>query len=56
MLGLYLIVILVLALFGGGSSITTKVRRLFQTMQDGILILDVDTGQIKDVNPGWSRC
>jgi two-component system CheB/CheR fusion protein len=26
-------------------------RRLFETAQDGILLLDADTGQIKDVNP-----
>jgi PAS domain S-box-containing protein len=26
-------------------------RRLFETAQDGILILDVDTGRINDVNP-----
>src|SRR5664279_2047314 len=36
-------------------------RRLFETAQDGILILDVDTGRISDVNPflikllGFSR-
>jgi PAS domain-containing protein len=36
-------------------------RRLFETAQDGILILDVDTGRITDVNPflfkllGFSR-
>jgi PAS domain S-box-containing protein len=29
----------------------TRYRRLFQTAQDGILILDSDTGQILDVNP-----
>jgi PAS domain S-box-containing protein len=29
----------------------TRYRRLFQTAQDGILILDADTGQIDDVNP-----
>jgi PAS domain S-box-containing protein len=29
----------------------TRYRRLFETAQDGILILDVDTGQINDVNP-----
>jgi PAS domain S-box-containing protein len=28
-----------------------KYRRLFETAQDGILILDADTGQINDVNP-----
>jgi PAS domain-containing protein len=26
-------------------------RRLFETAQDGILILDADTGRINDVNP-----
>ena len=37
------------------------VRRLFETAQDGILILDADTGQIVEVNPflitmlGFSR-
>ena len=29
----------------------TRYRRLFETAQDGILILDADTGQINDVNP-----
>jgi diguanylate cyclase (GGDEF)-like protein/PAS domain S-box-containing protein len=29
----------------------TRYRRLFETAQDGILILDADTGQIQDVNP-----
>ena len=29
----------------------TRYRRLFETAQDGILILDGDTGQIDDVNP-----
>lgn len=29
----------------------TRYRRLFETAQDGILILDPDTGQILDVNP-----
>jgi PAS domain S-box-containing protein len=29
----------------------TRYRRLFETAQDGILILDADTGQITDVNP-----
>ncbi len=29
----------------------TRYRRLFETAQDGILILDSDTGQIVDVNP-----
>jgi PAS domain S-box-containing protein len=39
----------------------TRYRRLFETAQDGILILDADTGQILDVNPflvkmlGYSR-
>jgi len=38
-----------------------KYRRLFEAAQDGILILDADTGQIADVNPfltdmlGYSR-
>ncbi len=29
----------------------SRYRRLFETAQDGILILDADTGQITDVNP-----
>jgi formate hydrogenlyase transcriptional activator len=29
----------------------TRYRRLFETAQDGILILDPETGQISDVNP-----
>ena len=29
----------------------TRYRRLFETAQDGILILDADTGRISDVNP-----
>ena len=29
----------------------TRFRRLFETAQDGILILDADTGQIREVNP-----
>src|SRR5271157_4493109 len=29
----------------------TRYRRLFETAQDGILILDTETGQIDDVNP-----
>lgn len=29
----------------------TRYRRLFETAQDGILILDADTAQITDVNP-----
>ncbi len=29
----------------------TRYRRLFETAQDGILLLDVGTGQITDVNP-----
>jgi PAS domain S-box-containing protein len=39
----------------------TRYRRLFETAQDGILILDADTGRITDVNPflvkmlGYSR-
>jgi PAS domain S-box-containing protein len=39
----------------------TRYRRLFETAQDGILILNADTGQIDDVNPfltnllGYSR-
>ena len=28
-----------------------RYRRLFETAQDGILILDAKTGQITDVNP-----
>ena len=28
-----------------------RYRRLFETAQDGILILNADTGQINDVNP-----
>jgi PAS domain S-box-containing protein len=38
-----------------------RYRRLFETAQDGILIVDADTGQIEDVNPflthlvGYSR-
>jgi PAS domain S-box-containing protein len=28
-----------------------RYRRLFETAQDGILILDAETGQISDVNP-----
>ena len=38
-----------------------RYRRLFETAQDGILILDFDTGLIKDANPfitnllGYSR-
>ena len=28
-----------------------RYRRLFETAQDGILLLDADTGQILDVNP-----
>jgi PAS domain-containing protein len=28
-----------------------RYRRLFETAQDGILILAADTGQITDVNP-----
>ena len=30
-------------------------RRLFEAAQDGILILDVDTGRITDVNPFLTR-
>lgn len=33
------------------KSSETRYRRLFETAQDGILILDAETGQIKDVNP-----
>jgi PAS domain S-box-containing protein len=33
------------------SASETRYRRLFETAQDGILILDADTGQITDVNP-----
>ena len=29
----------------------TRYRRLFETAQDGILLLDADTGQILDINP-----
>lgn len=29
----------------------TRYRRLFETAKDGILILDVDSGQIMDINP-----
>jgi len=29
----------------------TRYRRLFETAQDGIVLLDADTGQILDVNP-----
>jgi len=29
----------------------TRYRRLFETAQDGILLIDADTGQILDVNP-----
>jgi PAS domain S-box-containing protein len=29
----------------------TRYRRLFETAQDGILILDADTGEIFDINP-----
>ena len=29
----------------------TRYRRLFETAQDGILLLDADSGQIIDVNP-----
>ena len=38
-----------------------RYRRLFETAQDGILILNADSGQIDDVNPfltdmlGYSR-
>jgi len=28
----------------------TRYRRLFETAQDGILILDADTGQVEDAN------
>ncbi len=33
------------------KSSETRYRRLFETTQDGILILDAETGQIADVNP-----
>ena len=33
------------------QSSETRCRRLFEAAQDGILILDADTGQIMDVNP-----
>jgi PAS domain S-box-containing protein len=29
----------------------TRYRRLFKTAQDGILILDANTGKIEDANP-----
>jgi len=29
----------------------TRYRRLFETAQDGILLLDADLGQITDANP-----
>src|SRR4030042_1962822 len=29
----------------------TRYRRLFESAQDGIILLDADTGQILDVNP-----
>jgi PAS domain-containing protein len=29
----------------------TRYRRLFETAQDGILILNAETGEIDDVNP-----
>jgi two-component system CheB/CheR fusion protein len=41
--------------------IKSELRRLFQTAQDGILILNAETGSISDVNPylinmlGYSR-
>jgi PAS domain S-box-containing protein len=37
-----------------GSS-ELRYRRLFETAQDGILILDADTGEITDVNPFLER-
>ncbi len=48
---------------GGGSAIASELRyrRLFESAQDGILILDAETGMIVDVNPflvellGFSR-
>ena len=33
------------------ASSELKYRRLFETAQDGILILDGETGKITDVNP-----
>ena len=33
----------------------TRYRRLFETAQDGILLLNADTGQILDVNPFLSK-
>lgn len=33
------------------ASLETRYRRLFETAQDGILILDAETGKIIDVNP-----
>ena len=32
-----------------------RYRRLFETSQDGILILDAETGMIEDVNPYLSQ-
>jgi PAS domain S-box-containing protein len=31
-----------------------RYRRLFETAQDGIVLLDADTGQITNANPSWS--
>ena len=39
------------AVGGGVKTSETRYRRLFETAQDGILILDAGTGQIADVNP-----
>jgi formate hydrogenlyase transcriptional activator len=33
----------------------TRYRRLFETARDGILIIDVDTGEISDVNPSMTE-
>jgi PAS domain S-box-containing protein len=45
----------------GASASELRYRRLFETAQDGILILEADTGRVSDVNPflvkllGFSR-
>ena len=36
---------------GSPKEYETRYRRLFETAQDGILILDVESGEITDVNP-----
>ncbi|MEY3311366.1 MAG: hypothetical protein RL348_699, partial [Bacteroidota bacterium] len=33
------------------AELELRYRRLFETAQDGILILDFDTGLIEDANP-----